>query len=148
MREGVYAKYPVVDVKAELIDGSYHEVDSSEIAFKLAAKGCFKNAFIKCKPILLEPCMSLEIITPEEHTSSIVGYICSKRGRIINMDTKGSQKIIQAEAPLSEMFGCTTNLRSLSSGRASCSMHFEKYTEVPAEITKKIIEEKTAKDSK
>ncbi|MFH1519969.1 MAG: elongation factor G, partial [Candidatus Omnitrophota bacterium] len=144
--DGVYAGYPVVDVKVKLIDGSYHEVDSSELAFKLTARSCFKNAFLKCEPVLLEPCMELEIVTPEEYTSNLVGYVCSKRGKILGMETKVNQKVITAEAPLSEMFGYATNMRSLSSGRANCSMHFKKYTQVPKEIAKKIIEEKeTAK---
>ena len=148
MKEGVYAGYPVVDVKVTLLDGSYHDVDSSELAFKLAAKHCFRSAFMKCDPILLEPCMSLEITTPEEYSSNIVGYICSRRGKILGMDVKGNQKIIEAEAPLSEMFGYATNLRSLSSGRANCSMRFEKYTQVPREIAEKVIQEKKEKDQK
>jgi len=141
MKKGAYAGYPVVDIKINLIDGSYHEVDSSEIAFKLAALGCFREAFLKCEPTLIEPCMDLEILTPEEYTSSIVGYICSRRGKILGMETKGGQKQILAEAPLAEMFGHVTNLRSLSSGRASCSMHFKKYIPVPKEIAQKISEE-------
>ncbi|MCF7907706.1 MAG: elongation factor G [Candidatus Omnitrophica bacterium] len=141
MKKGSYAGYPVVDVKVKLVDGSYHEVDSSELAFKIAARTCFKNAFLKASPVLLEPCMSLEVLTPEEHTSGIVGYLCARRGKILGMDSKGNQKLISAEAPLSEMFGYVTNLRSLSSGRASCSMHFKKYTQVPKEIAQKIIEE-------
>ena len=142
MRRGVYAGYPVVDVKVKLIDGSYHDVDSSEIAFKVAARNCFKAAFMKSEPVLLEPCMELEIVTPEEYTSNLVGYICSKRGKILGMDAKGNQKVIVAEAPLSEMFGYATNTRSLSSGRANCSMRFKKYIQVPKEIARKIIEEK------
>ncbi len=148
MKRGVYAGYPVVDVKVNLIDGSFHEVDSSELAFKLAARGCFKSAFLKSEPVLLEPCMSLEVTTPEEYTSSIVGYLCSRRGKVLGMDAKGNQKLILAEAPLSEMFGYVTNLRSLSSGRATCSMHFKKYTQVPKEITQKIIEEQKKSNSK
>jgi len=142
MKHGPYAGYPVADVKVKLVDGSYHEVDSSELAFKLTARSCFKNAFMKCDPILLEPCMELEINTPDEYASNLVGYVCSKRGKILGMETKGTQKTIVAEAPLSEMFGYVTNMRSLSSGRANCSMHFKKYTQVPKEIAKKIIEEK------
>ena len=147
MSKGVYAGYPVVDVKVRLIDGSYHEVDSSELAFKMAASGCFKSAFLKCEPVLLEPCVSLEVTTPEEYASNIVGYICSRRGKILGMDMKGNQKVIMAQAPLSEMFGYATNLRSLSSGRANCSMHFEKYVQVPREIAEKVIEEKQQRDS-
>jgi len=148
MGRGVYAGYPVVDVKVKLIDGSYHEVDSSELAFKLTARSCFKNAFLKCDPVLLEPCMELEINTPDEYASNLVGYVCSKRGKILGMEAKGTQKTIMAEAPLSEMFGYATNMRSLSSGRANCSMHFKKYTQVPKEIAKRIIEEKEGAQKK
>ncbi|MCK5288420.1 MAG: elongation factor G [Candidatus Omnitrophica bacterium] len=146
MDRGVLAGYQIVDVKVNLIDGSYHDVDSSELAFKITARGCFKNAFMKSNPVLLEPLMSLEINTPEEYASNIVGYVCSRRGKILGMDAKGNQKCIQAEAPLSEMFGYTTNLRSLSSGRANCSMHFNKYVEVPREVAQKVIEERNKKD--
>ncbi len=142
MKQGPCAGYPVVDVKVKLVDGSYHDVDSSELAFKLTARSCFKSAFMKCDPVLLEPCMELEINAPDEYTSNLVGYVCSKRGKILGMETKGTQKTIMAEAPLSEMFGYATNMRSLSSGRANCSMHFKKYTQVPKEIAKRIIEEK------
>lgn len=145
MLKGAYAGYPVVDVKVELLDGSYHEVDSSELAFKMAAIFGFKEAFMKAKPILLEPCMSLEVATPEEFVNACVGYICSHRGKILNMDTKGKQKIISAEVPLAEMFGYATAFRSLSSGRANASMEFSKYMQVPAEVTQKILEEKKKK---
>ncbi|MCU0650938.1 MAG: EF-Tu/IF-2/RF-3 family GTPase [Candidatus Omnitrophica bacterium] len=142
MRRGVYAGYPCVDVKINVVDGSYHDVDSSELAFKLAAIGCFKSGFMKCDPVLLEPCMSLVVTTPEEYVNAIIGNICSRRGKILGMETKGSQKIVSAEVPLSEMFGYTSSFRSISSGRANASMEFRKYVEVPAEIAKKIIEEK------
>ena len=146
MQKGAYAGYPVVDVKVSLIDGSFHEVDSSELAFKMAGILAFKEAFLKAKPVLLEPYMSLEATTPEEYVNAIVGYICSRRGKILNMDTKGKQKIISAEVPLAEMFGYTTNLRSLSSGRCNASMEFSKYMQVPVEIAHKVIEEKKAKE--
>jgi len=142
MQKGVYAGYPVVDVKVNVIDGSFHEVDSSELAFRMAAIFGFKEAFKQANPALLEPYMSLEATTPEEYVNSIVGYICSRRGKILKMDTKGKQKIISAEVPLAEMFGYTTALRSLSSGRATASMEFAKYMQVPAEIAQKIVEEK------
>ncbi|MBD3264540.1 MAG: elongation factor G [Candidatus Omnitrophica bacterium] len=148
MAKGVYAGYPVVDVKVRLIDGSYHEVDSSELAFKVAASTCFKNGFMKCNPVLLEPYMSLEVTTPEEHVSSVVSYICSRRGKILGIDSKNKQKLVSSEVPLSEMFGYATNIRSLSSGRANCSMHFKKYMEVPKEIAAKIVEEKSAQKDK
>lgn len=142
MRNGVYAGYPVVDVMVQVTDGSYHDVDSSEIAFKLAAIGGFKEGFMNANPVLLEPNMSLEVVTPEEYVSAIVGNICQRRGKIMSMESKGNQKIIQAEAPLSEMFGYTTTFRSLSSGRANASMHFLNYQEVPAEIAVKILAER------
>jgi elongation factor G len=142
MDRGVYVGYPVVDVKVELFDGSYHEVDSSELSFKMAGIFGFKDAFMKAKPILLEPYMSLEVATPEEHVNACVGYICSHRGKILNMETKGKQKIISAEVPLSEMFGYATAFRSLSSGRANATMEFSKYLQVPQEITQKLLEEK------
>jgi elongation factor G len=142
MSDGVYAGYPVVDVKVDLVDGSYHEVDSSDIAFRVAARKGFKSGFMKCEPILLEPYMKLEVITPEEYVSGVTAHICSHRGKIQGMDTKGKQKVIVAEVPLAEMFGSTTALRSLSSGRATSSMEFDKYQQVPSEITKKIVEER------
>ena len=145
MLKGIYAGYPVVDVKVELIDGSYHDVDSSELAFKIAAVECFKKGFIKCSPVILEPHMSLEITTPEEYVGNIVGHLCSKRGKVLNIDVKANQQVISAEAPLSELFGYVSTLRSLSSGRAVYSMHFEKYVEVPFEIAEKIQEEKADK---
>jgi elongation factor G len=142
MQKGVYAGYPVVDVKVNLYDGSFHEVDSSELAFRIAGSIAFKEAFLKAEPVLLEPSMSLEVVTPEEYLNSIIGYICSRRGKILNIDAKGRQKIISSEAPLSEMFGYATSFRSLSSGRANATMEFDKYVQVPKEIALKIVEER------
>ncbi len=142
MKKGVYAGYPVVDVKVNLVDGSYHEVDSSEFAFKMAAGECFKRAFNRCEPILLEPHMSVEILTPEDYMGAVVGDICSRRGKVINIDSKDKHQVISAEAPLAEMFGYASSLRSLTSGRANYSMHFEKYVEVPYQIAEGIIEAK------
>ncbi|MEK7449857.1 MAG: elongation factor G [Planctomycetota bacterium] len=142
LQEGVLAGYPVVDVKVNLVDGSFHDVDSSELAFRTAARWCFKNAFKKAVPVLLEPYMSLEVTTPEEYVGSIVGHICSKRGKVLGLEMKANQQVISAEVPLSEMFGYVSTLRSLSSGRASYTMHFEKYMQVPFELAEKIIEEK------
>ena len=146
MQRGIYAGYPIVDVKARLHYGSYHDVDSSEIAFKLAAIGCFKKAFMKCEPVLLEPLMSIEVTSPEASVGDVVGNLCSRRGRVLGMEMKGNLQVVAAEAPLSEMFGYSTTLRSLSSGRANYSMHFEKYVEVPYEVTEKILEEKKKRD--
>ncbi|MFH1868288.1 MAG: elongation factor G [Candidatus Omnitrophota bacterium] len=144
MKRGVYAGFPIVDVCVTLVDGSYHEVDSSEMAFKIAGGECFKRAFLKCVPVLLEPQMSLEITTPEEYVGNIVGDVCSRRGKILGMEVKVKQQIVSAEVPLAEMFGYTTALRTLSSGRAVSSMHFEKYTKVPVDITEKVLEEVAA----
>jgi len=149
MKKGIYAGYPVVDVKVDLVDGSYHDVDSSEMAFKTAARNGFKRAFMKAAPIFLEPHMSIEVTTPEESVGPVVGDICSRRGKVLGMEMKVKHQIISAEAPLGEMFGYATTLRSLSSGRATYSMHFEKYIEVPNTIAEKILEEyKKAKEEK
>jgi len=146
MKKGVYAGYPVVDVKAAVVDGSYHEVDSSDLAFMLASGGAFKEAFLNAEPVLLEPYMMLEVTSPEEYGSNLVGNISSRRGKILNIDTKGSQKIITAEVPLSEMFGYSKAFRSLSSGRATFSMEFLRYEEIPPQIAKKIVEDRKSKD--
>jgi elongation factor G len=141
MQRGVYAGHPVVDVKVTLVDGSYHEVDSSELAFKLAAAECFKNAFLKADPVILEPYMSVEVTTPQEYMGNITGDICSRRGKIMGMEAKVNQQILIAETPLSEMFGYASSLRTISSGRAVYSMHFEKYIKAPNDLTEKILEE-------
>jgi elongation factor G len=142
MKKSVYAGFPAVDLKATLLDGSFHEVDSSDIAFRLAAQGCFRENFLKGEPALIEPYMHIEVLVPEEYVSTIVGYICSKRGRIINIDTKTNQKLIISEAPLSEMFGYSQIFRSLSSGRATFSLEFSHYEALPKELAEKIVEEK------
>ena len=146
MRKGVYAGYPVVDVEVELVDGSFHEVDSSELAFRIAASIGFKEAFLKAEPVLLEPYMSLQVTSPEEYVNSVIGYICSRRGKVLNMETKAKNKIVIAEVPLAEMFGYATNLRSLTSGRATGSMEFKYYLQVPKELAEKIIVEKKQKE--
>ncbi|MCG8432054.1 MAG: elongation factor G [Candidatus Omnitrophica bacterium] len=146
--KGVLAGYPVVDVRVDLYDGSFHEVDSSELAFKIAASIGFKDAFFKAQPFLLEPYMSLEVLTPEEHVNSVVGYLCSRRGKILNMDAKGKQKVIDAQVPLAEMFGYATQLRSLTSGRASATMEFHSYQQVPKEISNRIVEDYRKKDER
>ncbi len=148
MKKGPLCGYPVTDIKVILFDGSYHEVDSSELAFKLAASIGFKEAFMKAKPILLEPYMQLEITTPEEYLSNIVGNLCARRGKILNIDTKGHQKVILAEAPLAELFGYTEAVRSLSSGRAIFSMQFSRYEIVPQEITERIISQRKEEKTK
>ena len=134
IENGVVAGYPVVDVKVTLYDGSYHEVDSSEIAFKIAGSIAFKDGSIKAKPILLEPIMTIEVVTPEDYMGDVMGDINRRRGLPQGMEESPSGKIIKAEVPLAEMFGYATDLRSMSQGRAVYSMEFLKYNTVPKNI--------------
>lgn len=143
MEKGIYAKYPVVDVKVTLYDGSFHEVDSSEMAFKIAGSMAFKKAFMKANPVLLEPLMMVEIETPQEYVGDLTGDICSRRGQIVCIDQKNGVQIIQAMAPLAEMFGYATTLRSFSQGRAIYSMQLDHYERVPFEIAEEIIKKKS-----
>ena len=143
MESGVMAGYPVVDVDVALYDGSYHEVDSSEFAFKAAASMCFKEAFRLASPILLEPIMSVEIVTPEEYMGSVNGDVSSRRGMIQSMEDGPSGKIIRCEVPLSEMFGYATSLRSATQGRATYSMEFEKYAPAPNSVAEAVIKSKS-----
>ncbi|HEY8722374.1 MAG TPA: elongation factor G [Gaiellaceae bacterium] len=140
MGSGVLAGYPVVDVKVELIDGSYHDVDSSERAFKIAGSIAFKEAMKRAKPKLLEPMMAVEVTTPEDYVGDVMGNLASRRGRVGNMAPVGNAQVIQASVPLSEMFGYATDLRSMSQGRADFSMQFDRYEEVPASIAAEITE--------
>jgi len=131
---GVIAGYPVVDVKITLTDGSYHDVDSSEMAFKIAGSIGFKEGFRKAKPVLLEPIMKVEVVTPEEYSGDIIGDLSRRRGQILGMEEGPSGKAIASEVPLSEMFGYATTVRSMSQGRATFTMEFSKYAEVPPGI--------------
>jgi len=140
METGVLAGYSVVDVKATLIDGSYHEVDSSELAFKMAGSIAFRDGVLKAKPILLEPIMKLEVVAPEQFLGDIIGDLNAKRGHISKVDTQGEMYIIHCLIPLAESFGYATRLRSITQGRATHSLEFNSYEEIPAEITKEIIE--------
>jgi elongation factor G len=138
---GVIAGYPVVDVKITLFDGSYHDVDSSEMAFKIAGSIGFKEGFRRAKPVLLEPIMKVEVVTPEEYSGDVIGDLNRRRGQILGMDETPSGKSITAEVPLSEMFGYATTVRSMSQGRATFTMEFGKYTEVPPNIADGIIKQ-------
>lgn len=142
INSGVIGGYPVVDIKATLYDGSYHDVDSSEVAFKCAASLAFKAAMTKASPVLLEPIMKVEVDTPDEYMGDVMGDLNSRRGRILGMDSKGEQQVIAAEVPLGEMFGYSTTLRSMSKGRASYSMEFECYREVPKNVQESIVAKK------
>ena len=139
LKSGVLAGYPVLDVKVSLFDGSYHDVDSNEIAFKIAGSMCFREGARKANPVLLEPIMKVEVSTPEEYMGDVVGDINRRRGIIHGMDDAPSGKIVSCEVPLAEMFGYATDLRSATQGRATYSMQFEKYNETPAHIAEAII---------
>ena len=133
------AGYPVVDIKVTLYDGSYHDVDSSEVAFKIAASQCFKAGVGKASPVLLEPMMRVEVITPEEYMGDVVGDLNRRRGIICGMDESVAGKIIRAEVPLKEMFGYATDLRSATQGRATYTMEFDKYIEMPGNVSEEVI---------
>ncbi|QCX33831.1 elongation factor G [Caloramator sp. E03] len=142
MTSGVVAGYPVIDVKVVLFDGSYHEVDSSEMAFKIAGSMAFKNAMQKADPVLLEPIMKVEVTVPEEYMGDVMGDLNSRRGRIEGMEPRGSAQVIRAHVPLAEMFGYATTLRSKTQGRGVFVMQISHYEEVPASIQSKIVEGK------
>jgi elongation factor G len=140
---GVLAGYPVVDFKVTLYDGSYHDVDSSEMAFKICASQAFKEGVKKSKPVLLEPIMDVEIVTPDDYTGDVIGNINSKRGRVEDMEDKAGVKTIKAKVPLSNMFGYSTQLRSITSGRANYTMQFDHYDAMPASLAEDIIKNYT-----
>ena len=136
---GILAGYPMSDVKVTLFDGSYHEVDSSEIAFKIAGSIGLKEAARKAKPVLLEPIMAVEVVVPEEYMGDVIGDLNSRRGRIEGLELRGTTQIIKSSVPLSEMFGYATELRSRTQGRGSFTMHFGRYEEVPASLAEEIV---------
>jgi len=149
LTSGVLAGYPVVDVKVTLTDGSYHEVDSSEQAFKMAGSIAFKEGMRKATPVLLEPMMAVEVETPEDFMGNVVGDLSSRRGMIQGMeDQVGGIKVVKAEVPLAEMFGYSTTLRSMSQGRATYTMEFKHYSEAPKSVADAIINRNPDKDKK
>ena len=139
MLNGVLAGYPVVDVKVTIYDGSYHEVDSSEMAFKIAASMAFKEGCKKGEPVLLEPIMRIELVIPEEYLGDVLGDFNGRRGRVESMEPRAQAQIVRGTVPLREMFGYATTLRSLSQGRATYTMSFSHYSEVPANLAREII---------
>ncbi|MBP6514363.1 MAG: elongation factor G [Steroidobacteraceae bacterium] len=139
MEGGVIAGYPIVDVKVAIFDGSYHDVDSNEMAFKIAGSMAFKEGFRKAKPVLLEPIMKVEVVTPEEYSGDVIGDLNRRRGQIQGMDESVSGKVITAEVPLAEMFGYATTVRSMSQGRATFTMEFGKYLEVPNNVAEAVM---------
>ena len=139
MKTGILAGYPLIDVKATLFDGSYHEVDSSEMAFKIAASMALKEAKNKCKPVILEPIMKVQVVVPEEYLGTVMGDITSRRGRPLGQESRGNALAINAMVPLAEMFGYATSLRSNTQGRGNYTMEFDHYEEVPRNIAEEII---------
>jgi elongation factor G len=139
MENGVIAGYPVVDIKATLFDGSYHDVDSSEMAFKIAGSMAFREGAAKANPVLLEPIMKVESVMPEEYMGDVMGDLNRRRGLVQGMEDTAAGKTVRAEVPLKEMFGYATDLRSLTQGRATFTMEFHKYAEVPSSIADEII---------
>jgi elongation factor G len=136
---GILGGYPVIGVKIALVDGSYHEVDSSELAFKIAASMAFKEAMKKASPVLMEPVMEVEVVTPEDYVGDVMGDLASRRGSVEGMEMRSNARIVRALVPLAEMFGYATDLRSKTSGRASYSMKFQKYAEVGPEVAEKVL---------
>jgi elongation factor G len=143
MESGILAGYPVVDVKVELVEGSYHDVDSSERAFKIAGSMAFKEALKRAKPKLLEPVMAVEVVTPEDYLGDVMGNLNSRRGRVESLEQIAGSQSIKASVPLSEMFGYATDLRSMSQGRATFTMQFDRYEEVPQSIASEIVDSQT-----
>jgi elongation factor G len=140
---GVKAGYPMVDVRATLVDGKYHDTDSSEVAFKIAGSLALKEAAKRAKPVLLEPIMAVEVVTPEEFLGTVIGDLSSRRGRVQGQEPRGNAVAVKANVPLSSMFGYATDLRSSTQGRATYTMQFERYEEVPSNIAEEIVEHRT-----
>jgi elongation factor G len=139
MTAGVLAGYPTVDVRATLTDGKYHDVDSSEMAFKIAGTMAFKEAARRAKPVLLEPIMSVEVVTPEDYMGDVMGDLSSRRGKVGGMEQRGNSQVVRAQVPLSEMFGYATDLRSRTQGRATYTMQFDSYQQMPAAVQDEIV---------
>ena len=135
---GVVAGFPVVDVKVQLIDGAYHDVDSSALAFEIASRAAFREALQKGRSVLLEPIMKVEAVTPEDYTGSVIGDLNSRRGQIQGQDTRGNANVINAMVPLMNMFGYVNNLRSMSQGRATFTMQFDHYAEAPSNVSAEV----------
>ena len=148
LANGVLAGYPLQSLKVELIDGSYHSVDSDSLSFEICARSAYREALNKCRPILLEPIMKVEVLTPEQNMGDVVGDLNRRRGQIEGMDSKGKSQVIKAKVPLGEMFGYVTQLRTLTSGRATSTMEFSHYSEAPAGIAQEVIAKSKGKTEK
>ena len=141
MKNGVLAGFPLQSLKIRLIDGSYHTVDSDSLSFEICARTAFRESLPKCKPVLLEPIMKVEVITPELYMGDVTGDLNRRRGMMKGMDTRGGAQVIKADVPLSELFGYVTDLRTITSGRASATLTFSHYSPVPKNLADKVIEE-------
>ena len=138
LRNGVLAGYPIEDVRVELVFGSYHDVDSSEMAFKIAGSMAIQEACKKANPIIMEPMMKVEVVTPEEYMGDVIGDLNSRRGQVQEMSTRGNANVVDAMVPLANMFGYVNNLRSLTQGRANYSMQFDHYEQVPSNVADEV----------
>jgi len=147
MAGGVIAGYPFVDVRVTLYDGSYHDVDSSDIAFKIAASMGFKAAIEKAKPVLLEPIMNMEVSVPDECLGDVIGDLNSRRGKVLGMDTKGHTQVIKSKVPMSEVLKYAPDLRSITSGRGEFHLEFSHYEELPAHLAEKVVKEAKARQA-
>jgi elongation factor G len=143
LETGVKAGYPIVDVRVTLTDGRYHEVDSSEVAFKVAGSLAFQEAARRAKPVLLEPVFAVEVVTPEEFLGDVIGDLNRRRGHLHGTELRGNAQVVSAHVPLAEMFGYATDLRSTTQGRATYTMQFDSYAEVPQNIAERVIEHRT-----
>jgi elongation factor G len=143
LESGVKAGYPMVDVRTTLVDGKYHDTDSSEVAFKVAGSLALKEAAKRAHPVLLEPIMAVEVVTPEEFIGTVIGDLSSRRGRVEGQEPRGNAVAVRASVPLAEMFGYATDLRSSTQGRATYTMQFDRYDEVPSSIEEEIVEHRT-----
>jgi len=148
LERGILAGYPMVDVKVRLYDGSYHDVDSSEMAFKIAGSMAFQEAAKKASPVLLEPIMKVEVVTPDDYTGAVTGDLSARRGHLEGQISRGGTQIITALVPLSNMFGYSTDLRSRTQGRATYTMHFEKYAEAPRNVSEEVVAKVMGKAAK
>ena len=138
MDVGILAGFPVINVKAELYDGASHDVDSSVMAFEVAARAAFREGMREAGPKLLEPIMRVEVVTPEDYMGDIIGDLNSRRGQVSDMETRGNARVVLAMVPLANMFGYVNTLRSMSQGRAQYSMHFDNYSEVPRQVAEEV----------
>jgi elongation factor G len=138
-QQGILGGYPVLDVKVALYDGSFHEVDSSEMAFKVAGSMAFKEGARKAGAVLLEPMMDVEVVVPEEYMGDVMGDLSGRRGKVGSMDDRAGAKVVEAKVPLAEMFGYATELRSMTQGRATYTMHFAHYEKVPVNISEEVL---------